>query len=65
MAGHPHGDELDLINPFSNKSCNCVLSSASSLGGIRYDLLEIGVVLCFGSITNYTSVGDSFSNAMN
>jgi hypothetical protein len=42
MVGHPHGNELGLINPFSNKSCNCVLSSASSLGGIRYDLLEIG-----------------------
>jgi hypothetical protein len=56
MAGHPYGDELDLINPFSNKSCNRVLSSANSLGGIRYDLLEIGVVPCFRSITNYTSL---------
>jgi hypothetical protein len=51
MARHPHGDELGLINYFSNKSCNCVLSSANSLEGIRYDLLEIGVVPGFNSIT--------------
>jgi hypothetical protein len=44
MAGHPHGDELGLINPFSNKSYNCVFNSANSLGVIRYDLLEIGVI---------------------
>jgi hypothetical protein len=42
MAGHPHGDELGLMNPFSSKSWSRVLSSANSLGGIRYDLLEIG-----------------------
>jgi hypothetical protein len=54
MAGHPHGDELGLINPFSNKSCNCVFSSANSLGGIRYDLLEIGVVPGFNLIINST-----------
>jgi hypothetical protein len=56
MAGHPHGDELGLINPFSNKSCNCVFSFANSLGGIRYDLLEIGVIPGFNSITNSTSL---------
>jgi hypothetical protein len=56
MAGQPHGDELGLINPFSNKSCSCVFSSSNSLGGIRYDLLEIGAVPGFHSITNSTSL---------
>jgi hypothetical protein len=56
IVGHTHGDELGLMDPFSNKSCSCVLSSASSLGGIRYDLLEIGVVPGFNSITNSTSL---------
>jgi hypothetical protein len=56
MAGHPHGDELGLINTFSKKSCNCVLSSANSLGGIRYVLLEIGAVPGLNSITKSTSL---------
>jgi hypothetical protein len=56
MAGQPHGDELGRMNPFSSKSCNCILSSASSFGGIRYDLLEMGVVPGFNSITNSTSL---------
>jgi hypothetical protein len=55
-CGHPEGDELGRMNPFSSKSCNCVLSSANSFGGIRYDLLEIGAVLGFSSITNSTSL---------
>jgi hypothetical protein len=56
MAGQPQGEELGQINPFSSRSCNWVLSSASSFGGIRYDLLEIGVVPGFNSITNSTSL---------
>jgi hypothetical protein len=56
MAGQPHGDELGRINPFSSRSCNWVLSSASSFGGIWYDLLEIGAVPGFNSITNSTSL---------
>jgi hypothetical protein len=44
------------MNPFSSRSCNCVLSSANSFGGIRYDLLETGVVSGFNSITNSTSL---------
>jgi hypothetical protein len=56
MAGQPQGDELDQINPFSNRSCNCVLSSANSFGGIWYDHLETGVVPGFNSITNSTSL---------
>jgi hypothetical protein len=56
MAGEPQGDELGRMNPFSSRSCNWVLSSANSFGGIRYDLLEIGVVLGFNSITNSTSL---------
>jgi hypothetical protein len=55
MVGHAHGDEFSLINPFASKSCNCVFSSANSLVGIRYDLLEIGVVPGFNSITNSMS----------
>jgi hypothetical protein len=50
-----HGDELGRMNPFSSNSCNCVLSSANSFGGIRYDLLEIGAVPSFILITNSTS----------
>jgi hypothetical protein len=56
MAGHPHGMELGLINPFSNMSCSCVFNSANSLGTMRYDLVEIGVVPGFNSITNSTSL---------
>jgi hypothetical protein len=56
MAGQPHGDELGRMNPFSSRSCNCVLSSANSFGGIRYDLLETGAIPGFNSITNYTSL---------
>jgi hypothetical protein len=44
------------MNPFSSRSCNWVLSSASSLGGIQYDLLEMGAVPGFNSITNSTSL---------
>jgi hypothetical protein len=44
------------MNPFSSRSCNCVLSSVNSFGGIRYDLLEIGAVPGFNSITNSTSL---------
>jgi hypothetical protein len=56
MAGQPQGDELGRINPFSSRSCNWVLSYASSFGGIQYDLLETGAVLGFNSITNSTSL---------
>jgi hypothetical protein len=56
MAGQPQGDELGRINPFSSRSCYWVLSSASSFGGIRYDLLEIGAIPGFNSITNSTSL---------
>jgi hypothetical protein len=56
MAGQPQGEELGRINPFSSRSCNWVLSSASSFGGTQYDLLEIGAVLGFNSITNSTSL---------
>jgi hypothetical protein len=56
MAGQPHGDELGRMNPFCNRSFNWVLSSANSFGGIRYDLLEIGAILGFNSITNSTSL---------
>jgi hypothetical protein len=42
------------MNPFSSRSCNWVLSSASSFVGIRYDLLEMGAVPGFNSITNST-----------
>jgi hypothetical protein len=56
MAGQPQGDELGRMNPFSSRSCNLVLSFANSFRGIRYDLLEIGVVPGFNSITNYTSL---------
>jgi hypothetical protein len=56
MAGQPQGEELGQINPFSSRSCNWVLSSASSFGGIRYDLLEMGAVPGFNSITNSTSL---------
>jgi hypothetical protein len=56
MAGQPQGDELGQMNPFSSRSCNWVLSFANSFGGIRYDLLEIGVVSGFNSITNSTSL---------
>jgi hypothetical protein len=56
MAEQPHGDELGRINPFSSRSCNWVLSSASSFRDIRYDLLEIGAVPGFNSITNSTSL---------
>jgi hypothetical protein len=49
MARQPQGDELGRINPFSSRSCNWVLSSISSFGGIRYDLLEIGAVPGFNS----------------
>jgi hypothetical protein len=43
-------------SPFSSRSCNWILSSARSFGGIRYDLLEIGAVPGFNSITNSTSL---------
>jgi hypothetical protein len=56
MAGQPQGDELGRMNPFSSRSCNWVLSSANSFGGIRYDLLETGAVSGFNSITNSTSL---------
>jgi hypothetical protein len=56
MAGQPQGEELGRINPFSSRSCNWVLSSASSFGGIRYDLLEMGAIPGFNSITNSTSL---------
>jgi hypothetical protein len=56
MAGQPHGDELGWMNPFSSRSCNWVLSFANSFGGIQYDLLEIGAVPGFNSITNSTSL---------
>jgi hypothetical protein len=56
MAGQPQGDELGQMNPFSSRSCNWVLIFANSFGGIRYDLLEIGVVPGFNSITNSTSL---------
>src|SRR5687767_13296844 len=56
MVGQPHGDELGRMNPFSSRSCNWVLSSASLFGDIRYDLLEMGVVPGFNSITNSTSL---------
>jgi hypothetical protein len=44
------------LNPFSIKSCNFILSSANSFGGIRYDLLEMGAVSGFRLITNSTSL---------
>jgi hypothetical protein len=56
MTGQPQGEELGRINPFSSRSCNWVLSSTSSFGGIRYDLLEMGAVPGFNSITNSTSL---------
>jgi hypothetical protein len=56
MARQPQGDELGQMNPFSSRSCNWVLSSANSFGGIRYDLLEIGTISGFNSITNSTSL---------
>jgi hypothetical protein len=56
MGGQPHGEELGLINPFSRNSCSYVFSSANSLGGMQYDLLEIGAVPGFNSIKNSTSL---------
>jgi hypothetical protein len=56
MAGQPQGDELGRMNPFSSRFCNWVLSFANSFGGIRYNLLEIGAVPGFNSITNSTSL---------
>jgi hypothetical protein len=56
MAGQPQGDELGWMNPFSSRSCNWVLSSANSFGGIRYDLLETGAIPGFNSIKNSTSL---------
>jgi hypothetical protein len=56
MVGQPQGDELGQINLFSSRSCNWVLSSTNSFGGIRYNLLEIGAVSGFNSITNSTSL---------
>jgi hypothetical protein len=56
MVGQHHGEELSLINPFSNRSCSCVFNSANSLGCMQYDLLEIGVVPGFNSMTNSISL---------
>src|ERR1017187_7189368 len=53
-TGAPHGDVLGLINPLSNISSNCALSSFSSAGAIRYGAFEIGVVPGTNSIPNST-----------
>ncbi|KAL0668716.1 hypothetical protein Bca4012_031420 [Brassica carinata] len=41
-TGAPQGEELDRMNPFSNRSSNCFFSSANSAGAIRYGALAIG-----------------------
>ncbi|KAL0696279.1 hypothetical protein Bca4012_063459 [Brassica carinata] len=41
--GAPQGEELDRMNPFSNRSSNCFFSSANSAGAIRYGALAIGL----------------------
>src|SRR4051812_21699260 len=43
-TGHPHGDELGRMKPFSKKASSWILSSANSCGAILYGRLEIGVV---------------------
>ena len=55
-AGQPHSDELGRMNPLSSNSFSWFFNSVSSLGGIRYGLLDIGVVPSINSIANSTSL---------
>nr|BAD26440.1 unknown protein [Oryza sativa Japonica Group] len=54
-TGAPQGDELGRTNPFSCNSLICFLSSSNSLTGIRYGLLDMGVVPGIRSIVNSMS----------
>ncbi|CAN8289848.1 unnamed protein product [Cochlearia groenlandica] len=40
----PHGELLGLMNPFSNRSSSCFVTSAISAGPCQYDTRETGVV---------------------
>ncbi|KAL0716170.1 hypothetical protein Bca4012_065492 [Brassica carinata] len=42
-TGAPQGEELDRMNPLSNRSSNCFFSSANSADAIRYGALATGL----------------------
>src|SRR3954463_11177409 len=53
-TGHPHGDELGRMKPFSYKASSWILSSANSCGAILYGRLEIADVPGIRSTMNST-----------
>ena len=53
-TGAPQGEELGLMNPLSNRSCNCVFSFFNSAGAIRYRAMDIGFIPGMRSMLNYT-----------
>jgi hypothetical protein len=55
-TGTPQGEELEQMYPTSCNSINCFLSYFSSLTGILYGHLGVGVVLGKRSIANLTSL---------
>ena len=54
-TGAPQRDTLGRMNPLSNRSCSCDLSSFSSVGAMRYRALEMGPVPGSSSIPKSTS----------
>ncbi|KAL0730327.1 hypothetical protein Bca4012_026420 [Brassica carinata] len=64
-TGAPQGEELDRMNPFSNRSSNCFFSSANSAGAIRYGALAIGFASGSKVIVKglFRGGGNSFNDA--
>ena len=53
-TGAPQGEKLGLMNPLSNRSCNCAFSSFNSAGAIRYGAMDMGFIPGMSSMLNFT-----------
>ncbi|GJV24253.1 hypothetical protein Tco_1376948 [Tanacetum coccineum] len=53
-TGAPQGEELGLMNPLSERSCNCFVNSFISDGANRYGARATGAALGIQSIWNST-----------
>ncbi|KAI3783393.1 hypothetical protein L1987_42473 [Smallanthus sonchifolius] len=63
-TGAPQGDELGLMNPFSNKSSKCFYNSAISVGANLYGASAIGAVPGTRLILNSTSLSGGIPGSL-
>jgi len=55
-TGAPHGETLDQMNCFFDKSSSCFFNSTNSAGAIRYGVIDTGHVPGMRSIANSISL---------